>query len=348
MEHRYADDSRPSWYTDAGRYPPGRYAGSDDPDVSGAHALDDNPYDSGVHRTEEPFRVPEQRHDPLTSTGGFGRVVEPESRPGHESVRIPVRGPEYPAVRPAPASVPPVAGYPSATSASAPPAASPGYGLSATPAGFGPPATTTGYPPASADPYGTTAAPNNPADPYGTTAAPNNPADPYGTTAAPNNPAVPYGGAAAPNDPAVPFGTAAMPGDPPAPFGPTAAPNVPAGIAEPTGLVPPVAADRPGTGQNSLADGVYRSRRPSAAVVLAAIVGVLLLPALRLLLDATFAADPNARDIVSAVLLTLGLPLTGVGLYALPGAGRDAWSRPPAVYLPAGLIILVAAGLAAG
>ena len=56
-----------------------------------------------------------------------------------------------------------------------------------------------------------------------------------------------------------------------------------------------------------------------------------------------------ARAIVPAVLLTLGLPLTGLGLYAMAGGGpvgRDAWLRPPIVYLPIGLVLLVAAGLA--
>jgi hypothetical protein len=53
---------------------------------------------------------------------------------------------------------------------------------------------------------------------------------------------------------------------------------------------------------------------------------------------------------VPAVLLTLGLPLTGIGLYALAGGGRpqnrDTWLRPPVAYLPTGLFLVLAAALA--
>jgi hypothetical protein len=187
VEHRYADDSEPSWYT--GR----RYATEpDSPEVSGS------------------FRLPEQRE---------AAAPEPESRAGYESVRIPVRGPEYPAVRPAP--VPP-----------------------------------------------------------------------------------------------------------------------PAESAAPTGLMPPVPSRPP--------DGVYRTRRPISSVILAVAVGILLLPVLRLLASVTFAAQATARGIVPAVLLTLGLALTGFGLFAAGGGAvsRESWLRAPMAYLPAGLILLLAAGLA--
>jgi hypothetical protein len=116
---------------------------------------------------------------------------------------------------------------------------------------------------------------------------------------------------------------------------------------EPTGLVPPVAGaerGRPG------ADSVYSTRRPVSAVVVAAGTLLLMVPVVRLLIQATFADDPAARSIVPAVLLTLGLPLTGVGLYALAGGGRphnrDTWLRPPVAYLPAGLFLVLAAALA--
>jgi hypothetical protein len=58
--------------------------------------------------------------------------------------------------------------------------------------------------------------------------------------------------------------------------------------------------------------------------------------------------DPAARGVVPAVLLMLGLPLTGFGLYSLAGDGvnaREAWLRPPLAYLPVGLVLLLAAGL---
>ncbi|MFC7527064.1 hypothetical protein [Actinoplanes sp. GCM10030250] len=117
-------------------------------------------------------------------------------------------------------------------------------------------------------------------------------------------------------------------------------------IAEPTSLVPPITAPR--TDQTRPADGVYRTRRPISSIVLAVLVAVLLLPALRLLATATFAADPSAGGIVPAVCLTLGLALTGFGLFAAGGGPttRDAWLRAPMAYLPAGLILLLAAGLA--
>lgn len=97
-------------------------------------------------------------------------------------------------------------------------------------------------------------------------------------------------------------------------------------------------------------DTVYRSRRPASAVVFAVVTALLLVPAVRLLLSAAFADAPTAQGIVPAVLLTLGLPLTGAGLYGVTGAGgavdRGVFLRPPAGYLPVGLVLLVAAGLA--
>jgi hypothetical protein len=116
---------------------------------------------------------------------------------------------------------------------------------------------------------------------------------------------------------------------------------------EPTGMVPPVsrfpAEARPG-------EAVYRTRRPVSAVLVAVVTAVVMVPAIMLLVQATFDDEPLARGVVPGVLLTLGLPLTGLGLFALAGGGvvgRDAWLRPPVAYLPVGLVILLAAGLAA-
>ncbi|WP_199511870.1 hypothetical protein [Nucisporomicrobium flavum] len=123
-----------------------------------------------------------------------------------------------------------------------------------------------------------------------------------------------------------------------------ASPSVPGSSAydEPTSMVPLAAGSRP--------ESVYNSRRPVTAVIFAAVTGVLLVPALLLLVHVTFVSDPVARGVVPAVLLTLGLPLTGAGLYFLAGAGRvagrEAWLRPPLAYLPIGLVLLLAAGLA--
>jgi hypothetical protein len=125
---------------------------------------------------------------------------------------------------------------------------------------------------------------------------------------------------------------------------PTAAeppPEPPAApLAAPTSLVPPVAA-RP--------EGVYQSRRPVSSFVVAIVMVVLMIPVVRLLVSSTFTGDPSARGIVPAVLLTLGFTLTGIGLFTIARGGtisRESWLRPPVAYLPAGLILLLAAGLA--
>jgi len=192
---RYADEpEQPSWYSGQ------------------------SPYDSGVYeRPSGAFRLPEP--DPVTSTGSHARpVTEPPSTP-----RTPVRGPEYPAITPAPASGLPSQGY--------------------------------------------------------------------------NNP---------------------------------------------TSLVPPVPAPA--------RESVYSTRRPASAVVVAIVTVVLMVPVVRLLFQAAFAHTPVAGSIVPAVLLTLGLPLTGAGLYALAGGGRpqnrDTWLRPPVAYLPTGLLLVLAAAIA--
>ena len=113
---------------------------------------------------------------------------------------------------------------------------------------------------------------------------------------------------------------------------------------EPTSLVPPVPAPERGR------ESVYSTRRPVSAVLVAIATVLLMVPVVRLLLDASFTGDPSARLIVPAVLLTLGLPLTGAGLYALAGGGRphnrDTWLRPPVAYLPTGLFLVLAAALA--
>jgi hypothetical protein len=96
-------------------------------------------------------------------------------------------------------------------------------------------------------------------------------------------------------------------------------------------------------------ENVYQTRRPVVSFLVAIVMIVLMLPVLRLLMTETFSADPTPRGIVPAVLLTLGFALSGVGLFAVARGGpisRDSWWRPPVAYLPAGLILLLAAGLA--
>jgi hypothetical protein len=144
---------------------------------------------------------------------------------------------------------------------------------------------------------------------------------------------------------------------------------------EPTGAVPPVApradADpietqrfhteaidrsalrRPPTPPT---DGVYRSKRPAAGIVFAVLAAVFEIPALRLLADAAIGGPVVASGVVAGTFLVAGLPLVAFGLYALvtganrltgDGSGAQAWLRPPTAYLPIGLVLLVAAALAA-
>jgi uncharacterized membrane protein SirB2 len=125
-------------------------------------------------------------------------------------------------------------------------------------------------------------------------------------------------------------------------------------MAEPTSLVPPVIRQpetvirQPETAIRQ-PETVYQTRRPVSSIIVAIVMIVLMVPVVRLLVEATFIGSPNARAIVPAVLLTLGFALSGIGLFAIAKGGpisREAWLRPPVAYLPAGLVLLLAAGLA--
>lgn len=228
------------------------------------------------------FRLPDQRtddsayspygsSDPLSTSGSRSFGTE-DSGGG----RIPVRGPEYPTIRPSGAAA-------GTSLADAPPAGS----------------ASTYSAPSTATTYSTTTS---------TTTFP----------AAPSSPGT-YGGGA-----------------------PSAA--IPA-ATEPTGVVPPLASRF-----GAVPEPVYRSRRPVSAIVIAAVTVLLMVPVVTLLVRVTIVDDLTVRGVVPAVLLTLGLPSTGIGLYALaagggPG-GRDVWLRPPVVYLPVGLFLLLTAALA--
>jgi len=115
-------------------------------------------------------------------------------------------------------------------------------------------------------------------------------------------------------------------------------------ITEPTALVPPISAAPKGRKES-----VYQSRRQISSILVVIVLVVLFIPVVRLLVAATFTGVPSARAIVPAVLLTLGFALTGIGLFGVTKGGpiaREAWLRPPVAYLPAGLLLLIAAGLA--
>jgi len=104
-----------------------------------------------------------------------------------------------------------------------------------------------------------------------------------------------------------------------------------------------------------VSDGVYRSRRPAAAVLLGVPAAVLEVPALLMLADAAFSDPVLPSGVVAGACVALALPLLALGLYAVAtGAVRaagpnsaQAWLRPPVAYLSVGLVLLIAAGLAA-
>jgi hypothetical protein len=174
-------------------------------------------------------------------------------------------------------------------------------------------------------------------------------ADPLSTTGSHSLPAESYDASRVPvRGPEYPtIRPPEAPGPATATYGAPAKNESPMPIAGPTSLVPPVSSDR--FEQARAADSVYRTRRTASSFVVAAGMVVLMIPVVRLLLQATFTGTPSARNIVPAVLLTLGFALTGIGLFAVAGnrpASRDAWLRPPVAYLPAGLLLLLAAGLA--
>lgn len=121
---------------------------------------------------------------------------------------------------------------------------------------------------------------------------------------------------------------------------------------------PPASATAAGAvpGSPGPSGGTYRSKRPAAAALFGVVAGLLEIPALALLGGATFGAGPvSAPGVVSASCLVAALPLLAVGLYAVAtGAVRaagpnsaQAWLRPPVAYLSVGLVLLIAAGLAA-
>jgi hypothetical protein len=333
---RYAEDPDPAWYSRPAPYESGvpdrrpddepRY-----PLTGGVESLAPaSPYPPGDRydgaRYAEPYQpVGGTSADPLTSTGGFTRdapVDEPPTetapRPALDAIRVPLRPTEYPAVRPGG----------SASTGDGVTTSTGGHGVTA-----GPDARGAG--PATRQPYSAVPSSAVPSSAVPSSAVPSS--------------AVP-GGAAVPSS-VVPGGavpSSAVPS--------SAVPTSPA-YNEPTGFVPPVgvrtadgpAADHAGSGR-SAGDGIYRTRRPVSAVLLALLTAVLMVPVIRLLIDGALADRPTAAGIVPAVLLTLGLPLTGVGLYAVAAAGRTidrgAWLRPPAGYLLVGLALLAAAALA--
>jgi len=139
-----------------------------------------------------------------------------------------------------------------------------------------------------------------------------------------------------------------VPGSPMAP----AVPGAPGPVGPPAPAVLPA---MPTMATEAVGGAIYRTRRVGLAALLVAVTVVAELLVVRILLTGEFSHTVQAGAVLAGIFAMCGTPLTTMGLYGLmtgaataggPTPGR-AWLRTPLAYLPVGLVLLVAAALAA-
>jgi hypothetical protein len=130
--------------------------------------------------------------------------------------------------------------------------------------------------------------------------------------------------------------------------------GTPGGPAAPPGA-PGALPAMPTMATEAVGGAIYRTRRVGVAAVLAAVAIVAELLLVRVLTTGEFGHTVLPGAVLAGIFGMCGIPLVTMGLYGLmtgaataggPTPGR-AWLRTPLAYLPVGLVLLIAAGLAA-
>jgi hypothetical protein len=123
----------------------------------------------------------------------------------------------------------------------------------------------------------------------------------------------------------------------------------------PGGATPGALPAMPTVAAESIGGAIYRTRRVGLAAILAVVALLAELLVVRVLLTGEFGHTVQPNAVLAGIFSMCGTPLVTMGLYGLmtgaataggPTPGR-AWLRTPLAYLPVGLVLLVAAGLAA-